>query len=72
MILDFERVSVSSQSVTVGGGVENWDKRDYVGIVDGNEFVRLFVLPQVLELVNHYVHCATPGFFIQLLVESRC
>ena len=57
--------------MTVGGRIEDQHERDYIWVVDGDEFVRLFVLLQMLELVNHYVHRATSRFLIHLVMESR-
>ena len=70
MVLNFKRVSIGAQSMTIGGRVEDRDERDYVWVVNGNELVRFFVLSQMLELVDHDIHGATPRLFVHLLVES--
>ena len=44
MIFDVERISVSTQPVTVGGRVEDGDERNYIWVVDCHEVSRLFVL----------------------------
>ena len=72
MILNFERVSVSTQPMTVGGRIEDRDKRDYVWVVDGYKFVGLLVPPQVLEFVDHNIHGATSRFLVHLFMESQC
>ena len=72
MILNFKRVSVGTKSMAVGGQIENWDERDYVRIIDGDELVGLFILSQVLELVHHDVYGALSGLFVHFFVKSRC
>ena len=72
MILDFERVSISTQPVTVGGRIEDGDKRDDVWVVDGDELVGFLVFSQVLEFVDDDVHSATSRFLVHFVVESGC
>ena len=64
MILNFKRVSIGTQSVTVGGQIEDRDERNNVRIVDSNEFVGLLVFPQMLEFVDYYVDRAASGFLV--------
>ena len=70
MVLNFERVSVGTESMIIGGGVEDWDERDDVRIVNCNELVGFLFLSQVLEFVHYDVHGATSWFFIQLLMKA--
>ena len=44
-MLNFECVSIGAHSVAVGGRVEDWDERNNVRVVDGDELVGSFVLP---------------------------
>jgi hypothetical protein len=39
MVLNFERIPIGAESMTIGGRVENRDERDYIRVVDGNELV---------------------------------
>ena len=71
MILNFERVVVGTEPVMIGGRGQDGNKRDDVGIVDRNEFVRIFGLPQVLVLVDNDIHGASSRFFVQFLMKLR-
>ena len=72
MVLNFERVSVGAESMTVGGRVKDWYERDDVRVIDRNELVGPFFLPQVLEFVHYDIHSAASWFLVQFLVESCC
>ena len=72
MVLNFERIPVGAQAVTVGGRVEDGDEQYYVRVVDRDKLVGRFVFSQVLKLVDHDIHSATSGFFVELFVEPQC
>jgi hypothetical protein len=58
--------------VLISGRAQDRCERDDVGIIDHDEFVQVFGLPEVLELVNHNVHHRSSRFFVELLVEPGC
>ena len=71
MVLNFERIPIGAESMTVGGRVENWHERDDVRVVDRDELVGSFFFSQVLEFVHHDVHGTASRLFVHLFMESR-
>ena len=45
MVLNFEGVPVGTKSMAIGGGVEDWDKRDDVWVVDCDKFIGSLFFP---------------------------
>ena len=71
MVLNFERIPVGTESMTVGGRVEDRDERDDVWVVDRDELVGSLFFSQVLEFVHHDVHSTASRLFVHLFMESR-
>jgi hypothetical protein len=57
--------------VAVGGRVEDRDEGDDVRIVDGDEFVGLLILSQMLEFVDYYIHSAASRLSVEFVVKPR-